>query len=478
MVFYETSFTIDENNHEHFMNISGDTNPIHSDNQFAKSAGFEKRLIHGINSVLNILELISGQNIIDFSSVATCTAAFHKPVFEGDILKIFVEKNKDNSIDISARVGITTCFDITLDYGDHKLAVCDGLIFTSTERRKKPILQIQSQPKEYEKIHINIVPSDITKAYPSLSSQIGMDRVMSMASISTIVGMYWPGEFSFCSKMAFSFNDSPTKDINYKIDFNDERLRLTILNVTGSGVTAKVHAFFRPTPIVETAYTEILEKVETEQFANQKALIIGGSKGLGATTAKIIAAGGGTPTITYASSKKSAHAVMNDIIENTGNCDMLPLNVLNQDDVNSIDVSQYNVVYFFATPQIFTRKTKIFDPKLYQNFASHYCDGLLKVIERFIEARKKVIIFNPSTTDIEEKTPGIEEYYLAKQLGEEMLALIASHHTDNVKIISKRLPKVKTNQTTSILSTATTTTEAVIQPYILEITAHITDNFS
>ena len=49
-------------------------------------------------------------------------------------------------------------------------------------------------------------------------------------------------------------------------------------------------------------------------FAGQRSLIVGGSRGLGEVTAKIVAAGGGYPVITYMESKDEAERVAAEIL--------------------------------------------------------------------------------------------------------------------------------------------------------------------
>ena len=53
---------------------------------------------------------------------------------------------------------------------------------------------------------------------------------------------------------------------------------------------------------------QVAHRVRPGIFAGQTALIVGGSRGLGEVTAKLIAAGGGTPIITYQAGKSGYSA--------------------------------------------------------------------------------------------------------------------------------------------------------------------------
>ncbi|MBM3265941.1 MAG: SDR family NAD(P)-dependent oxidoreductase [candidate division Zixibacteria bacterium] len=60
------------------------------------------------------------------------------------------------------------------------------------------------------------------------------------------------------------------------------------------------------------------ERVSWGEFSGQHALVAGGSRGLGEATAKILAAGGGTPLITCHQGTADAERVVREITETGG----------------------------------------------------------------------------------------------------------------------------------------------------------------
>jgi len=76
--------------------LSGDRNPLHSDPEFAKMAGFPKPILHGLCSYgftgRALLHAVCGSDPARFKSMA---ARFSKPVFPGDSLtvKMWVDGN-------------------------------------------------------------------------------------------------------------------------------------------------------------------------------------------------------------------------------------------------------------------------------------------------------------------------------------------------------------------------------------------------
>ena len=68
----------------------------------------------------------------------------------------------------------------------------------------------------------------------------------------------------------------------------------------------EVAASFRPNYQSQAPMSEIEALVSSEEFSSQRALIVGGSRGLGEVAAKIITAGGGRVLLTYNLGKNDA----------------------------------------------------------------------------------------------------------------------------------------------------------------------------
>jgi 3-hydroxybutyryl-CoA dehydratase len=98
---YETSITITEEMVEHFAWATGDYNPIHMDEDYARGTNFKRRVVHGMLHA----GLISGIMGTSFPGAGTVylsqTLKFLKPVFIGDevtyrlkVLEYLQEKNR------------------------------------------------------------------------------------------------------------------------------------------------------------------------------------------------------------------------------------------------------------------------------------------------------------------------------------------------------------------------------------------------
>ena len=71
------------------------------------------------------------------------------------------------------------------------------------------------------------------------------------------------------------------------------------LAVEGPGFQGELHAILRPKPCRQTAAVELARLVGKDEFSGQRAVVIGGSRGLGEVTAKLLALGGADVSITY-----------------------------------------------------------------------------------------------------------------------------------------------------------------------------------
>jgi len=109
-------------------------------------------------------------------------------------------------------------------------------------------------------------------------------------------------------------------------------------------------------------------------------------------------------------------------------------------------------MYYFATPRIFARRQEPFDDKLFERFAAFYVGGFARVCASLLPAAGAVDIFYPSSTAIEEQPAALAEYVAAKSAGESLCRLL-ERQTRGLRILVRRLPRVTTDQTASVVAT-------------------------
>jgi acyl dehydratase len=94
---------------ENFLKISGDTNPLHSDDAFAKSKGFKERVVYGMLTA-SLLSTLAGVYIPGKNSLILSTETnFLLPCYVGDMLNVegeVTEKKEFGNL-INLKVDIT-----------------------------------------------------------------------------------------------------------------------------------------------------------------------------------------------------------------------------------------------------------------------------------------------------------------------------------------------------------------------------------
>jgi 3-hydroxybutyryl-CoA dehydratase len=83
--------TITEKDLEHFIAITGDTNPLHVDGSFAKKTFFDQRIAHGMLSA-SLFSTLVGMHIPGIGAIyKSQTLEFKLPVYIGDTLCAWFE---------------------------------------------------------------------------------------------------------------------------------------------------------------------------------------------------------------------------------------------------------------------------------------------------------------------------------------------------------------------------------------------------
>ncbi len=79
-----------------FAKITGDNNPLHLDDEFAKKTIFKKRIAHGM-LVASLISKVLGHDFPGAGTVYVSQSVnFRKPVYVGDKVKIHVEVKEKN----------------------------------------------------------------------------------------------------------------------------------------------------------------------------------------------------------------------------------------------------------------------------------------------------------------------------------------------------------------------------------------------
>lgn len=108
-----------------FKDITGDINPLHTDEQFAKGKGYPAKVVYGMLTASFLSTLAGVYMPGERSLIHSVEVKFVKPVFEGDTLTVcgkVTEKNELFSV-LTLKVTITNQKDEKVVRGSMKIGV-------------------------------------------------------------------------------------------------------------------------------------------------------------------------------------------------------------------------------------------------------------------------------------------------------------------------------------------------------------------
>jgi NADP-dependent 3-hydroxy acid dehydrogenase YdfG len=312
----------------------------------------------------------------------------------------------------------------------------------------------------------------LTAHFPHVHRRLGASRTTGLLALSYFVGMVCPGLNSIFSTVSLKLGEPTpaTGSIGFSVDQFDERFGLFHVSLEGI-LAGRLTAFLRPPPLQQLTMAEVAKKVTPAEFEGTRSLVIGASRGLGEMAAKILAAGGGDVTISYAQGLDDIETVNADInASGLGSSKVQHLDVTSG-DFGAIDFKALDAVYFFATPRINRKKAGVFDSALFDEFIDFYVESLygLCLHVETIALTRKMRIYVPSSVFITERPDGLVEYAMAKAAAEVMIEDI-NRRFRNVAIVATRLPKLSTDQTSSVLKTSTGDNLDALLPVIRAMT--------
>jgi len=288
--------------------------------------------------------------------------------------------------------------------------------------------------------------------------------------------MVCPGLHSIYRGLTFvttQLSESDHDALHFRIVDSDPRFRLVKLAVSGGGWMGSLDAHARPEPTAQADLPSIATRVMPGEFDNVSALVVGGSRGLGELISKIVAVGGGHVTLTYSVGEADARRVQAEIIAYGGRCDVIHYDVrTNAREQISHLCSCPTQVYYLPTPVIFRRRNAIFSQPRFQEFLTFYVTAFYDLCRELrSKFAKKISIFYPSSVYIDARPAGMTEYTMAKAAGEVLCADIQSFQSPG-RILVRRLPRLPTDQTASLLKLETADPMSVILPIVREVNAN------
>jgi NAD(P)-dependent dehydrogenase (short-subunit alcohol dehydrogenase family) len=263
---------------------------------------------------------------------------------------------------------------------------------------------------------------------------------------------------------------APPESLEFLVASVAARFRSVRIAVKSRSLQGFLETLSRLPPVKQPSVDVVKSRVSKDEFRDSTALIVGGSRGLGELTAKLIAAGGGQVAITYANGKSDAAAVAAEIQEAALSCTTMPYDVRKSatEQLAALTAAPSHI-YYFSTPRISRRKSDLFDPIRLNDFNTYYVTAFFDLVKACARLRPEgVKVFFPSSTFIEERPAGMTEYVMSKAAAE-MLCEDLSKYTAGVHVITRRLPRLPTDQTSSVVQARSANPIDVLLPIVREM---------
>lgn len=459
--------SISQDDQTWFASQVNDWNPIHLDKLIAKSSMFGRPIVHGLHQTIQQIDQIGKLDLapwLNQSTPARLTVSYRHPTYPGEETKAVIAPPNGNTLKISTYIN-ELCVN-TLRLKPAELSKAKNK--TSEETYQDITLGISPLPMSisdltklpsWKVIFPELTNNELTTRYPHAAHLLGEDRLMDLARLSSLVGMVAPGLYSLFVSIDVTLlaGNSPSQVHNSHTDYSvksvHEDFGFLQTQVSTNNLIGRLEAVRRPSPVKQPGINELKKALENCDFEipninGKQVLIIGGSRGIGALTVKLLALAGAQISFTYASNASSAAELCKEL--KGYDVSASSLDVLSKDfDDTSLAEKHFDQIYYFATPQIFSRKTKFFDQELYARFNHFYISSFERAVRYF--AKDGASIFYPSTTEAEGTDNATVEYRMAKLSGEILCEALANKK-QNWKLVVKRLPRIDSDQTAQIQS--------------------------
>jgi NADP-dependent 3-hydroxy acid dehydrogenase YdfG len=439
-----------------FSRLSGDYNPMHDDPIAARRTMAGGQVVHGIHQALAAIEAVIAhlrQQGSPGRAVTGLTALFQKPVLVGETVSFHLAELTFESCQIICKMREDSICQIFIQWG----------ILPATSQDEPPSLRSEPMAELHfdelalkaGSLELGLDTALAREMFPLTMAALGPVGTAEVLSLSRLVGMHCPGLHSLFGQCAVTFHETTGGALlHYRVEQTDARFGKVVMQVSGPRIQGQVTAFFRPPPERQPGMAEVMRLVKPGSFAQSIALIVGGSRGLGEITARLIAAGGGLPIITYHQGAADAERTAADIRSAGGRCEVLQLDVRRGETfIQQLSAAKQmpRSLYYYATPKIFGRRLGFFDHDRLREFQDVYVTSFGRLIDSVVAACPTTLrVFYPSSVAVTETMREMTEYAMAKRAGEELCAFY-NRHTKQIEIIVERLPRIRTDQTSTLL---------------------------
>ena len=470
MKLAEHSFT--DADQQRFAMASGDHNPMHVDPVFARRTQAGAPVVHGIHLLLWALNALAAAQP-GLPPLRKVRAQFNRFLYLNEPAEVVPLQQKASSMRLSVSVQGMSRSRFNVDFGQPD-AACPDWLDSSLEHvaySPKPLNpSLEETRGQRGRLSFQMSPAQAATMFPELTSWLGAQSVQALAASPHLVGMIYPGLHSVYSELSVSrCTGAETEFLGFRVADVDARFGTIDHEISGGGWAGIVNSAARSSPTVQPTMESLRAVIGPSEFAGSVALIIGGSRGLGELTAKMIAQGGGHVIVTWHRGSSDAERVAQEIRAAGRTCETIAYDARSPAaDLLAMLSAVPTHMYYFATPAIYRPQAEPYVASRLKEFLAVYVDGFWDLVKELRSQRPDASLFYPSSVFVDERPEGMTEYAMAKAAGEalctDMNATLAPLH-----ITQSRLPRLPTDQTISIAEMQTADPIQTMLPIVREV---------
>ncbi|HWE93723.1 MAG TPA: MaoC/PaaZ C-terminal domain-containing protein [Tepidisphaeraceae bacterium] len=431
-----------------FARLSGDFNPIHLDPILARRLMFGRTILHGLHLVLWAVDLWLGERTSPVR-LKSIRVDFRRPASAGQLL----ECNYLVNVGGHAKIELTTdglsvlTVELHMAQGNAEGIKIPEFIPHPMEAKEAPVEDLRQCSG---RLPLWLDREAASKLFPNVTRLLPAEQIAALLATTRLVGMHAPGLHSVWRGFQLSDHsrDGVPELLYHAVKF-DERFSLLDLQVEAPGLSGTLATGVRPPPMVQTSYVAMRPGVAPDAFHGERALVIGGSRGLGEVAVKLLAAGGADVRFTYHTGEDDANRAVREITEGGGSALCFGYDILGDPTAlaDGLGAWRPTLLCYFATPFIFAGTQGRFSAELFRTFCDFYVTGFHQT---FVAMNEVSRVLYPSTVAIEAPPPNLVEYAAAKAAGESLCRSLALAHPDK-RIVCPRFPRLATDQTATLL---------------------------
>ena len=411
-----------------FAERSGDYNPIHLNEEVSRRYISGEIIVPGMYLLLWALDCVLK---VEKKGVSKINATFHNVATLKDDLELYCKQDLEDFI-LSIKSGIRTIATIRINFfnkiiKDNSLNTDPPKAFPKDIAFNK-LKNLSGELKNY--LHKSCMTEFI-----SLEKYFMHNVISSLMTLSRLVGMEVPGLNSLFIGINIDISKNyKNKNLQWSVVRHTNINSLILLSINGNGINGRISTMFRPLPANQPNINDIYKKIKNITFKGKVALIIGGSRGLGEYTAKMLASVGKVVIITYYEGINDAIKIKNEINKFGSTCYCIKMNVIKPkvafNEIKLLNLGRTHV-YYFASPRIKESRNLNIDKNLYKKYLLIYVRAFKDIVKLMHDSYgNSFVLFYPSTVYATEGSNLFKEYINSKIKAE---AVIKNFNRDSKK---------------------------------------------